>query len=333
MTQQEFNQLLKRYLEGQTTEQEDQLLMEWYEAPANQVELNLPDSPKKDIQTRMWRRIRLQIQPTIRRNLVRLAWFSGMAACLLLGFLWLNPLSTDTPESAVATLVKKQTGIEVTNSNASEQEVTLPDGTRILLAQNSRLVYDKDFNQARREVYLSGEAFFDVKRDITKPFVVHTGELITEVLGTSFRIRQSEKGETTEVSVRTGKVSVYAESDSQQRERNGMIITPNQRVVYDASTRHITPGIVEVPVVVVPQEDLKALLVFKETSFEEVLSELTRLYGIEFVISNATVKDCHITADLSGLSLFTQLELICKSIDATYEKRGTVVFIRGDGCQ
>lgn len=333
MTQQEFNQLLKRYLEGQTTEQEDQLLMEWYESPANQVELSLPDPQKEGIKKRMWQVIRSQVRPTVSSKMVRLAWLSGIAASLLLGFLWLNPLSTNTPESTVATLVREQTGIEVKNTNASEQEVTLPDGTTVLLTQHSSLVYEKTFNQAKREVYLKGEAFFKVKRDVTKPFVVHTGELVTEVLGTSFRIRENEQGKTTEVSVSTGKVSVYTQNKTQKHDRNGVIITPNQRVLYDANTHTITPGIVEVPVVVVPQEDLKALLVFKESSFEKVLSELTRLYGIEFVISNATVKDCHITADLNGLSMFTQLELICKSIDATYEKRGTVVFIRGNGCQ
>jgi len=333
MTQQEFNQLLKRYLEGQTTEQEDQLLLEWYQAPANQVELHLPEAQKKDIQKRMWREISQEVPSNNRQRIVRLTWLSGIAACLLLGLGWLYTLSNSTPESLVATLVREQTGIEVKNTNASEQEVTLPDGTRILLSQNSRLIYDKDFNKARREIYLTGEAFFNVKRDVTKPFVVHTGELDTEVLGTSFRIRQNATSKTTEVVVRTGKVSVYAQSGSQPSEHNGVIITPNQRVIYDAKTRNITPGIVENPVSILPKEEKTTALLFREASFEKVLAELTRLYGIEFITSNPTVKDCHITADLNGLSLFTQLELLCKSIDATYEKRGTVVFINGDGCR
>ncbi|MPR35984.1 FecR family protein [Salmonirosea aquatica] len=331
MTQQEFNQLLKRYLEGKTTEQEDRLLAEWYETPANQVELSLSEAQKVGIEKRMWRSLQTRIRPAGGRRTIQLAWLSGIAACLVLGFAWLYSQSDTEPEPRVATLVREQTGIEVKNTNPSEQEVTLPDGTTVLLAQNSSLVYEKTFNQARREVYLTGEAFFNVKRNVAKPFVVHTGELDTEVLGTSFRIRQNEKGKTTEVSVRTGKVSVYARGKNQQRERNGVIITPNQRAVYDASTHTITPGIVEKPVAVQSGEK-KTALVFREASFEKVLAELTRLYGIEFVISNPTVKDCRITADLNGLSMFTQLELVCKSVDATYEKRGTVVFINGDGC-
>ena len=210
--------------------------------------------------------------------------------------------------------------------------MVLPDGSVVVLSQNSSLVYDRSFDQARREVYLHGEAFFKVKRDVTKPFVVHAGDLVTEVLGTSFRIRQNEQVKKTEVSVLTGKVSVYAREDNPDRERNGVILTQNQRVLYDAVTRNIVPTLVEDPLPRVPVEQVRTALVFQEVPLEEVLSQLTQLYGIEFVISNPKSKACHITADLNGLSLFTQLELICKSIDATYEKRGTVVFVNGDGC-
>ncbi|WP_247235331.1 FecR family protein [Telluribacter sp. SYSU D00476] len=332
MSQDEFNQLLKRYLEGKTTEQEDQLLSEWYNSPANQVEVDLPNNQKNDIEKRMWRSIRQQIRPAVGTRLVRLAWISGIAACLVLGSLWMYTLSTYQPEPVIATTQKVQTGIEVKNTQQSEQEVVLPDGSVVVLSQNSSLMYDKSFNQARREVYLRGEAFFNVKRDVTKPFVVHAGDLVTEVLGTSFRIRQNEEGKKTEVSVRSGKVSVYAREDNPLRERNGVILTQNQRVLYDAVTRNIVPTLVEDPLPKVPVEQVRAALVFQEVPLEEVLSQLTQLYGIEFVISNPKAKACHITADLNGLSLFTQLELVCKSIDATYEKRGTVVFINGDGC-
>lgn len=331
MNQQEFNHLLKRYLEGQTTEEEDRLLAEWYDSPANQVELPLTESQKETIRKRMWRGIRAKIQGTS-VTIGRWAWLSGVAACLALGYLWLYFQSSHSPQSRIAGLAKEQAGIEVKNTNSTEQEIALPDGTKVLLTQNSSLVYQKTFDQTRREVYLTGEAFFDVKRDVTRPFVVHSGDLVTEVLGTSFRIKQNNKGQTTEVSVRTGKVSVYAQNFVKQREHNGLIITPNQRIIYNAGTHNITPGIVDEPLVVLPEVALKSALVFRESSLEKVLTELNRLYGIEFVVPNPLVKECRITADLNGLPLFTQLELVCKSIDATYEKRGTVIFIEGYGC-
>jgi hypothetical protein len=59
---------------------------------------------------------------------------------------------------------------------------------------------------------------------------------------------------------------------------------------------------------------------------------MSKHYGVEIISTNPKSNDCLITADLNGLALFTQLDLICKSIGATYEKRGTVIFIKGDGC-
>ncbi|TDB62330.1 FecR family protein [Arundinibacter roseus] len=333
MTHQEFNQLLKRYLAGETTEQEENLLLEWYESPANQQELDLPERQKEAIKKRMWQKIRQNLPARTFLRPLHLAWLSGVAACLLVGAGWYwgwdKPLST-FPKATQE--VVSQSGIEVKNTLQTEQEVVLPDGTKVTLSQNSQLVYNKAFNQTRREVYLTGEAFFDVKRDENKPFVVHTDDLVTEVLGTSFRIRQNHNSRTTEVSVRSGKVSVYALETTTNREHNGVIITQNQRAVYNATTHTIVPGIVEAPIPVIEVREIAGNLIFQEASLPQVLGELTRLYGIEFVISNPKSNECRLTADLNGLTLFTQLDLICKSIDATYEKRGTVVFISGEGC-
>lgn len=333
MTQQEFNDLSKRYLEGKTTEEEENQLMEWYNAQPKQLTTNLSPTQKNGMEKRMWRNLYKQIRPTSTMMITRLAWFSGIAACLAMGFVWffkINPSSESKQLTALTN--REQVGIEVKNTTQLEQEVKLEDGTVIVLKQNSSILYDKTFNTAKREVYLKGEAFFKVKRNVTKPFVVHTGDLTTEVLGTSFRIKHHEKANTIEVAVTTGKVSVYAEKSNQKSERNGVILTPNQRVVFDVVSKNMVPGIVEKPIPIAANEAIPPQLVFKEASLEQVLEGLSKLYGIEFVIANPNAKDCHITADLNGLSMFTQLELICKSIDATYEKRGTVVFIYGDGC-
>lgn len=333
MTQQKFNQLLKRYLAGETTAAEEQFLLEWYEGPANKVELNLTEFQKETIKKRMWNRIRPRTQPAWTTRIIRLAWISAIAACLILGWIWVSPL--DSPlrlDSTVASMIKERKKTEVKNTDQSEREVLLPDGSKVTLNPGSSLSYDPPFNQSLREVTLTGEAFFEVKHDETRPFVVHTGELVTEVLGTSFRIKQNSRGKSVEVSVREGRVSVYAEDIQSKGEHNGVIITQNQRVLFDATTQRIVPGIVEEPVPLALPAEAPPTLVFQEASFEKVLAELSRLYGIEFVISNPAVKDCRITADLHDLSMFTQLDLVCKSVGATYDKRGTVVFVNGDGC-
>lgn len=333
MTQQEFNDLSKRYLEGKTTEEEENRLMDWYNAQPKQLNPPLSPAQKKGMEKRMWKNLHARVRPASTLIITRMARLSGIAACLIMGVVWLLKMSPSAENTqSIALTAPGQVGIEVKNTTQLEQKVKLEDGTVVLLKQNSSIVYDKTFNQAKREVYLKGEAFFNVKRNVTKPFVVHTGDLTTEVLGTSFRIKHLEKSNTIEVAVTTGKVSVYAEKSNRKSERNGVILTPNQRVVFDVVSKNMVPGIVEVPVPIAVNEATPPQLIFKEASLEQVLEDLSKLYGIEFVIANPNAKGCHITADLNGLSLFTQLELICKSIDATYEKRGTVVFIYGEGC-
>lgn len=333
MTQQEFNELSKRYLEGKATADEERFLTEWFSAQTAQTGIGLAESQKSGIEKRIWLRIRAQIRPVFGINLNRLAWMSGMAACLVAVYVWVSKTSIvaiDAP--IVAVEVQDKVGIEVKNTTRLEQEISLKDGTIVLLKQNSSIVYDKSFNEAKREVYLKGEAFFRVKRNVLKPFLVHTGELTTEVLGTSFRIRHEGKTNTIEVAVTSGKVSVYAEKQQRHDERNGVILTPNQRVIYDVTTKNIVSSLVDEPVPIAVEVALPHQLVFEEATLQEVLNALSKKYGIDFVIANPNAKACQITADLNGLSLFTQLELICKSIDATYEKRGTVVFINGEGC-
>ena len=334
MTQQEFNTLSKRYLEGKTTEEEDLLLMKWNHAQDNQNRLNLPPDQKKAIEKRIWGKLQQQIQPRPRGLVRHLAWVAGIAACLVLGIAWYSSVYSAQKEDASAAIDTnhEQKGIEVKNTTPLEQKIKLEDGTTVLLKQNSAIVYDRSFNRSKREIYLEGEAFFKVKRDISKPFIVHTGALVTEVLGTSFRVKSFDNAKTIEVMVASGKVSVYTEKASRRAERNGVILTPNQRVVYDVNSRNIVPSIVDNPQPIATPGTAAPQLDFQEASLQSVLNALTELYGIEFVISNPVTKACRITADLNGLSMATQLKLICKSMDATYEKRGTVVFINGDGC-
>ncbi|SEI54122.1 FecR family protein [Dyadobacter sp. SG02] len=333
MTRKEFNDLSKRYLDGQATLEEERLLQQWMEGQRPEPEPEWGEYEAKLIRKRMWKNVLAGIP---RAGRVKRLWaiVPGMAAaaCLLAGLWWYHGEKEGAKGQADTVASVTHQGIEVANTTSSEQPIKLSDGTLVRLKPGSRLRYEKSFNGQRREVFLQGEAFFQVKRNPLKPFVVHAGELVTEVLGTSFLIRQRPGSNTTEVAVASGKVSVYTQNTGGDRQRNGVILTPNQQVSYDAATRNIITGIVPQPVPIASAKAAPVSLNFQVASLQTVLDALTQVYGIEFVVANPKLKDCSITADLSGLSMFTQLELVCKSIDAAYEKRGTVVFIEGDGC-
>jgi transmembrane sensor len=103
-------------------------------------------------------------------------------------------------------------------------------------------------------------------------------------------------------------------------------------VIYDEVTQNIKPSLVEKPKPIGKAEQSKISLIFQSRPLQEVLNVLSKLYGIDFVVSNEKLNQCWITADLNDLDMYIQLELICKSIDAQYEKRGTVIFVNGEGC-
>jgi hypothetical protein len=89
---------------------------------------------------------------------------------------------------------------------------------------------------------------------------------------------------------------------------------------------------VEKPAIIQPLTSPQSL-VFDEDLLPAVLKRIAQLYGIEVVMENIDLKQCVFTGDLNGLPFLTQLDLICKSVNATSEQRGTAIFIKGEGCQ
>jgi transmembrane sensor len=143
---------------------------------------------------------------------LRLGASLSAAAVVLLTIGWLrepnrhdNHVSYEELLSAVEVPLMEQT-----NTTTAPILLTLPDSSTILLQPKSSVSYRKDFvHNALREVYLSGEAFFTVSKNRRRPFVVYSNELVTKVLGTSFIVKAFEDARQVEVSVKTGKVSVF----------------------------------------------------------------------------------------------------------------------------
>jgi len=257
------------------------------------------------------------------------------AASVLLvagGFWWMMQTTTSAETFSFSKAIQTPHGIEVKNTASNPRQIKLEDGSVVILKGNSSVTYPEHFGKQSRIVFLKGEAFFNVKRDPTKPFIVHTGELVTEVLGTSFTVKSYEDAQSIEVLVTTGRVSVYENSAKTSQKRNGVILTPNQQIVFDKVSRKLSPSIVEKPVVIQPPAN-PFVFIFEEACLPEVLKKLENAYGLEIVIENQALNQCIFTADLNELPLRTQLDLICKSVNASYEQRGTSIFINGEGCK
>lgn len=336
MNQYEFNQLLEKYLAGECSPDEERLVHEWQENTLKTNTLILSEPEQISVKKRLWQRITEAVfEKTALRPFYKTQWFQWAAAAsvaLVLGGAWFLYQPTKFNKNPITHTLQTPHGIEVKNTAANPRQIQLEDGSVVILKANSSVTYPEHFGKQSRSVFLKGEAFFNVKRDPTKPFVVHAGELVTEVLGTSFTVKSYEDAQSIEVLVATGRVSVYENSAKPTQQRNGLILTPNQKIIFDKVSRKLTPSIVEKPVVIQPPTH-PTTFIFDETPLPHVLKKLENAYGLQIIIENQMLSQCVFTADLNELPLRTQLDLICKSVNASYEQRGTSIFINGEGCK
>jgi transmembrane sensor len=116
-------------------------------------------------------------------------------------------------------------------TDAQTRQITLPDGSRIHLNRGTKISYASNaFNRRLREVWLSGEAFFEVAKNPDKPFIIHTGDMITTVRGTSFNVKAYPQLGENVVSVKTGKVEVKAQ------DKVLAMLTPDKQLEYNKKT-------------------------------------------------------------------------------------------------
>lgn len=334
MSQHEFQELAEKYLRGDCTPDEERQMQQWANQTLSEAPVTLAPAEQSVVGHQLWKRIAVRTtRPFWRIERTRWARASVAAAVLLCvgaaGWFW-------WPTSERTNLISQQTAplrgvIDVKNMSAKPQSITLTDGSMVVLKPNSSVSYPEHFGSKTRSVLLRGEAFFTVRRNPTKPFVVHTGDLATEVLGTSFTIRSYDDAPQIEVLVKTGRVSVYETSNTAKRQRNGVILMPNQKVTFDKRSKTLLPGLTDAPAPVNPPTHRQTLF-FDDAPLTEVLAALQSIYRVEIVLENQQLARCRFTADLNELPLYTQLDLLCRSVGAKYEQRGTTIFINGDGC-
>ncbi|MCQ0112174.1 FecR family protein [Zhouia amylolytica] len=193
-----------------------------------------------------------------------------------------------------------------------KKEVSLPDGTLVFLNSGSQLSYRNNYNQTERNVKLQGEAYFDVHRDINKPFTVETNEFTTKVLGTSFNIKTPDKNnKATIVSVTSGKVNVY-----NLKHRIDEKLIKNDQLLYDHSRQQLEVN---------HQHDSKLDAAWKENiialngnNLEATAHVLEKWFDINIIISDPALKEIKVNGKYINPSLEEVLESLKFSTGITY---------------
>src|SRR5690606_24395231 len=199
---------------------------------------------------------------------------------------------------------------------------------------DSRLRYRRGFLEGEsREVFLTGTAFFEVARNPAQPFLVNTDDVVTRVLGTSFRIVAPENGSEVVVAVKTGKVSVYSRKGdpAQTSSTNAVVLLPNQQVTYLRDEEVFGKSLVPAPEIVKPAISEKDFN-FENTPIPAVFQILEEAYGVDIIFDEEVMANCFVTAPLGSESLFEKLRIICRAIGARYETIDATVVITSAGC-
>lgn len=222
---------------------------------------------------------------------------------------------------------------ERTNRSGQPQRLVLRDGSTVRLDTGSTLRISDAFGQDKREVYLTGSAEFDVVKNPQKPFLVQTGELVTKVLGTSFRIKAYSGDTDVQVAVKTGKVTVYKNKKTPFNTLSEeMILTPNQQAVYLKSDHTLIKTIVRDPIQVhkpVKFRDFE----YNEAPIPQVLTDLEEIYGVRIFFDEQLMQECNLTAKLTSEPLFVKLTMICETIQASYEVIDGQIVVSGGRCK
>ncbi len=327
MNRNRLQNLLDRYLKQETSEEENQRIEQWLSETGNDNSgWDQLDRPAKD----QWlSNVFSDIQATIRTDEVKPVvvttryqlWYriAGIAAALLITFSLYFLWSSREKGTAAADFVS------ISAAKNQKQQIVLPDGSKVWLNSGAELKYPKVFKGKTRPVYLSGEGYFDIRHDASKPFLIHTSNVLTTVLGTAFNIKEDQKLQTIEVTVTRGKVSVA------QKGKMLAILTPNRQLSLNLLTGKPTEKIVNAKGVVAWQH---ADLVFDDITLADAALQLEQHFQVKITFSNERLKGCRFSGSaLQGEQLEKILNAMTAFNNASFHTRADgAIVITGQGC-
>jgi len=317
--------LIKKKLKGTLSEKQHQQLESWLkEDPANlerfqelEANWNLSDNDEfnaKPAFKKLKKRIKKGELDT-QQATKRIRWAVAASFALIVSVSLVFFLNQPKPE---INYITKST------TRGQKATITLSDGSVVKLNAESSITYPENFAEvATRDITLTGEAFFEVKRDEAKPFTIQTEGLLTTVLGTSFNITAFPEMDEIEVTVATGRVSVSSTKGDSSLQRGAgdvsqklkaksrtelvEVLTPGQQATYHKTSHKLS----------MREVDTERYLAWKDgviymanEKYKQVFDKLARWYGVEFEFANVPTEEWDYTGEFKDMSLELVLETI-----------------------
>ena len=205
---------------------------------------------------------------------------------------------------------------------ATDQCLTLSDGSKVLLHKGARIHFDSVFTGQTREVELNGEAYFDIRHE-TRPFIVHTRNITTTVLGTAFNIDEHDKDIV--ITVTKGKVRV----DNGKGDFG--ILRRNEQITVDQVHNKLKKTKVDAGEVIAWK---KPYLLFNDASMKEAVLELEQRFHVTITLTNPALENCNVTATFTGGEPLEQIiKVLSKINNMDYRMIGSHIELNGEGCK
>lgn len=309
-----IKQLFERYQSGTATPQERKLVESWYDNHDPALKSEIDPSVFEDLDARM---NALLYPGKVRRLYSR--WLQVAAVFLVMGVAGIFIRRNYTAKTQL-----QVTFTEITAVKGIKKEITLKDGTTVFLNSGSSVFVSSDFGVKNRTVKLTGEAFFHVHRDVTRPFIIHTGKLATTVLGTSFDINAYPEDDNVKVTVATGKVKVEGTDKAGRQYLFAKGLIHNQALVYNKiKDTHI-----------IKTSDADSIsswrsnhLIFDNASYPEIARTLSRWYGIDVKLSIPAENSKRYTLSFYNERVDKVLNVLSTLTGMTYTMQGKNVII------
>lgn len=226
------------------------------------------------------------------------------------GLVWRSvDRSGGVPESAAVAMVEHRT------ERGQRRDLRLPDGTRVVLNVDSRIRIAANYGKNSREVYVEGEALFDVTHDEQRPFRVHAGGAIAEDLGTRFGVRNYSGDTAVVVIVAEGSVEFKSTSQSAK-------LDPNQLASMNSAGAVSVTRDVDAAALLGWSE---GRLLFAKATLRDAALQLGRWYNIDVRLGDSALADLRVNGSFGDEPVSQVIELIALSLDLRYERSGRVV--------
>lgn len=342
--------LVVKYLIGEATPDEKQLVLEWIclskenkeefleiqamtdsiLALKNPHNLN-PKAAYTSLKKKMGKMKALHEESHFRK----VPFFLKIASVFFAGFFisWLIHKTGNIDYEKISG-IKQYQKVEV--PYGSKTRLELPDGTLVILNSGSSLQYPLQFGEKTRSVFLSGEAYFEVKKDHNKPFFVNTAGIHIKVLGTSFNVKSYPEEKTVETTLITGAIEIF--SDALKNDKKPVLLRPSQKATYikekpssdalpvqndKAEVLHVQKE--ENPQLFIAWKDNK--LEFDNETFSDLCVKIERWYNVKIILNNDSVKNSRFSGKFDKENVEQAFKALAEVMPFHYQIEKDKIFI------